>query len=56
MKIVGMSFCPSDAHQNILNIANHILVSKGGYGVIRELYDMLIKNNYHNKTEINEVK
>ena len=41
MGIVGFTFCPSDAHESILNISNHIFSSKGGDGVARELLDLL---------------
>lgn len=43
MKIVGVTFCPSDAHKSILNISDHVLCAKGGDGVIRELLDFLNK-------------
>ena len=43
MEIVGFKMCPSDAYQEIKNIADHVLKSKGGMGVIRELLDC-IKN------------
>ena len=45
MGISGLTFCPSDAHESIKKIADHILILKGGDGVIRELYDFLIKRN-----------
>ena len=41
MKIVGYSFCPVDAHGSIKKISNHILDTKGGNGVIRELLDFI---------------
>jgi len=41
MKIAGFTFCPSDAHNNIINITDHILKAKGGDGVVRELLDLL---------------
>jgi len=41
MEIVGYSFCPSDAHGSIKKISNHILDTKGGNGVIRELFDLI---------------
>ena len=41
MKIVKHSFCPADAHPDILNITKFILKSNGGEGVIRELYDLI---------------
>ena len=44
MEIVGITFCPADAHQSILNISDYILKTKGGDGVIRELLDLINKN------------
>ncbi len=44
MEIVGKTFCPSDAHNNILNISDHVLMTKGGDGVIRELLDLITNN------------
>ena len=41
MGIVGYSFCPVDAHGSIKKISNHILDTKGGNGVIRELLDFI---------------
>ena len=41
MEIVGYSFCPDDAHGSIKKISNHILDTKGGNGVIRELLDFI---------------
>ena len=43
MKLVGITFCPADAHANIKNISQNILQSKGGEGVAREIYDNLTK-------------
>ena len=43
MEITGITFCPTDAHESIKAIANYILKTKGGYGVIRELLDFIIK-------------
>ena len=43
MEVVGIAFCPNDAHESILNISNHILQTKGGDGVIRELLDFINK-------------
>tara|TARA_B100000941_G_C28442420_1_gene520395 strand:- start:307 stop:786 length:480 start_codon:yes stop_codon:yes gene_type:complete len=50
MKLVETAFCPSDAHQEIKNISHHILESKGGEGVVRELLDLMrkgIRKNEH---------
>ena len=43
MAIVGTAFCPADAHDNIKAISNHILKTKGGQGVIRELLTLMKK-------------
>ncbi len=42
MRIVGITFCPSDSHVKIKKISQNILRTKGGDGVIRELYDLLL--------------
>ena len=44
MELVGITFCPADAHSSIKNISDHILSSKGGEGVVREIFDHLINN------------
>ena len=41
MEIVGVTFCPSDAHESIQSIAKYILKTKGGNGVVRELLDFI---------------
>ena len=42
MEISGVTFCPADAHEDIKVISDHILKTKGGDGVIRELLDLII--------------
>lgn len=41
MKVVGFKICPQDAHKKIKEIVDIITETKGGYGVIRELIDIL---------------
>ena len=41
MKLGGTTFCPTDAHQKIKQIFDHVLVSKGGEGVMREILNRL---------------
>jgi 3-deoxy-D-manno-octulosonate 8-phosphate phosphatase (KDO 8-P phosphatase) len=41
MAIVGMKFCPADAHESIRAITDHTLKTKGGNGVVRELLDFI---------------
>ena len=43
METVGITFCPADAHESIKKISDHVLKTKGGHGVIRELLDFIIK-------------
>ena len=43
MEITGFVFCPADSHESIKEISDHTLRTKGGDGVIRELFDLLIK-------------
>jgi 3-deoxy-D-manno-octulosonate 8-phosphate phosphatase (KDO 8-P phosphatase) len=42
MQFVACPLCPSDAHEKIKQISIIIFKTKGGEGVIRELYDLLI--------------
>ena len=44
MKITRIKFCPADAHESIKVIADYILRTKGGDGVVRELLDLIIEN------------
>jgi len=41
MKIVGIPIAPFDSHKSIKEIANFITTSKGGEGVIREVFDLI---------------
>ena len=49
MKLVGTAFCSADAHQEIKEISHYVLMSKGGEGVVREIYDIL--NNQRKNNE-----
>ena len=48
MKIVKYTFCPLDANQSIKDISNIVLNVNGGNGVVRELYEFLIKEKEDN--------
>ena len=37
------TYCPSDAPVTIKNLANHVLISPGGRGVVVELYDYFLE-------------
>lgn len=43
MSMCRFRFCPVDSHKKIKLISNKMLKSKGGEGVISELYDLIIK-------------
>jgi len=43
MQFCGIKFCPSDAHQKIIDISDVVLDSKGGEGIARELLDLITK-------------
>jgi 3-deoxy-D-manno-octulosonate 8-phosphate phosphatase (KDO 8-P phosphatase) len=45
MEIVGTSFCPADSQESIKSICDQILETNGGDGVIRELVNIIIRNN-----------
>ena len=41
METVGITFCPADAHKSIKTISGHVLETRGGHGVVRELFDLI---------------
>ena len=43
MRNVFFSVAPQDAHPKILEIADHVLASKGGDGAVREMVEILIE-------------
>ncbi len=45
MNVVGLRIAPSDSAKEILNIADYITKTKGGFGVIREFYSKLLEEN-----------
>ena len=46
MKSCGYSACPADSHPKILEISSHVLTSKGGDGVVRELLEKVFKLDF----------
>jgi len=42
MRAVGFSVCPSDAHEDVRNIASCVLGARGGDGAVRELSEMIL--------------
>jgi len=45
MRIVGGPIAPADAHEKVKNVAKLITNSKGGDGVVKEVSDILCKND-----------
>lgn len=45
LEVAGYSFCPADAHKSIKDISIYTFMSNGGEGVIREIFDLIIKDN-----------
>jgi 3-deoxy-D-manno-octulosonate 8-phosphate phosphatase (KDO 8-P phosphatase) len=41
MKLVGHKFCPADASNEIKQISSYVTSARGGYGVIREVLEIL---------------
>jgi len=46
MQLCGYSACPSDSHPIIKSIANYVLNTKGGEGVIREVMETVLQLNF----------
>ena len=45
MSLVGWPMCPSDSYNSIKKISKHVFKSKGGEGVIRELFDLMSRGD-----------
>lgn len=43
MEIVGLPICPKDAHASALSKAKLVTEAKGGYGCVREIIDLILK-------------
>ena len=43
MALVGYPVAPADAHPDILSTARIVTQANGGYGVVRELADRLLR-------------
>ncbi len=46
IKILSYTFCPSDSPRIVKDNCKYTLTSKGGDGVIVELYDFLIEQGF----------
>jgi len=46
MAIVGIAICPADSHGSIKKIAKINLITCGGDGVVREILDIIKKNEF----------
>ena len=45
MKNVGLSGCPKDSIQEVLEISNFVSSKNGGDGAVRELLEYIMKSN-----------
>lgn len=52
LKKVGFSCCPSDASPKVKEFVTYISPVKGGYGVIRDVVDVLIAGDAQNEKDI----
>jgi 3-deoxy-D-manno-octulosonate 8-phosphate phosphatase (KDO 8-P phosphatase) len=43
MLLCGLTFCPSDSHEQVKTIAKVVLIKKGGDGIIREILESYFK-------------
>lgn len=43
LEIVGLAICPKDAHPSAASQAKLITETKGGYGCVREVIDLILK-------------
>ena len=43
MRFVGLPVSPADGHWRVKEVAKYVTRAKGGEGVIRELYDLLVQ-------------
>ncbi len=41
MRIVGIPVCPADAYSDIKSISKIVLKTNGGFGCVREFYDLI---------------
>ena len=46
MQVCGYSACPSDSHPRIKEISGNILQTKGGGGVVRELLEKVLNQDF----------
>ena len=46
MQLCGYTACPADSHPKIKEISGHILTSKGGNGVVRELLEGVLSLDF----------
>lgn len=50
MKKVGLSCCPSDAHESVKEVAKYVTQCRGGQGAVREVIDKIIEQEEENET------
>ena len=53
MALVGHPVAPADSHPDIVEIAKTVTEAHGGYGVVRELAELMLPKSYSGKAETN---
>lgn len=54
LRKVGVSACPQDAYDEVLNSCHYVCENKGGYGALREFAELIIKAK--TKKEVDDEK
>ena len=49
MRVAGFSLCPSDSYRAVQEVADYVLNTRGGMGVIREIYDLMVSDMVDNE-------
>ena len=52
MEKIGLSISPKDANLEVRKIVNHVTMSKGGEGVLREVCDLIISKRFGSRKKL----
>ncbi|MGG7620231.1 KdsC family phosphatase [Bacillus coreaensis] len=51
MNVCYLKACPADAIDEVIGVVDYVCKSNGGNGAVRELIDLIVRNNYKNNNE-----
>lgn len=51
MNVCYLKACPADAIDEVIGVVDYVCKSDGGNGAVRELIDLIVRNNYKNNNE-----